>query len=112
MKTSFSDADEYRQFCRRAAEDDALFASFREHSAFRFVVMNELPYAGLDCWQLLGQRGFDFSFFDRIRDLDEVGQANRIEYEHAGAVAPQTMRYVKVLSDLELLFGSLDGKTV
>src|SRR5258706_4291083 len=112
VKTSASDTDDYRDFCRRAADDDAVFGRFREDPIYRFVVQTELPYAGLDHWQMLSERGFDFGFFDRIRDLDALGRADTIDYEHAGAVAPQTMRYVRIMHDLELLFGGLDGRVM
>ncbi|MBV8169418.1 MAG: putative sugar O-methyltransferase [Alphaproteobacteria bacterium] len=111
-KTSMSDTDEYREICRRAAEDDVLFATFREHPTYRFVVATEFQFLGLDYWLALQDRGFDPAFFDKVRDLDALGGVTTIAFDEAGTVAPQTMRYVKIASDLEQLFGALDGQHV
>jgi hypothetical protein len=110
--SSISDAPNYRDICRQAAEDPAVFASFREHPTYRWVVSTDLLHQAQDFRQVLSQRGFDFSFFDRIRDLDQIGGVRLVDYQDAGAVAPQTMRYVKALSDIERLFPTLDGKSV
>ncbi len=102
----------YREVCRLAAEDPAMFAQFREIPTYRWVVSSMLNGEGRDHHEVLQARGFDFSFFERIRDLDRIGAPTLATYPIAGAVAPQTMRYVKVMSDVERLFGSLDGKSV
>jgi hypothetical protein len=110
--SSISDMPEYRAICRQAAEHADIFAGFREHPIYRWVVSTAIPHDARDCHAVLEARDFDFAFFDRIRDLDRLGGPRLEAYPGAGDVAPQTMRYVKTLSDLEGLFGSLDGKSV
>lgn len=110
--TSISDHPLYTGFCRRAAEDDACFASFREAAVYTAVVTSALHYHGQDYFALLQQRNFDLSFFDAIREHDRIGGPALVDFGPAGAVAPQTMRYVKTLSDLEQLYGSLEGKSI
>ncbi len=112
MRTSISDLPNYREACRRAATDDATFAGFRRHPDYAWVVSEAIPHEARDFYELLEQRGFDFDFFDRVRDLDQVGGPHVVDYARAGSVSPQTMRYVKVLSDLEALLGSLEGKSI
>lgn len=112
MLTSISDVPNYREICRRAAEDPAMFAIFREDPTYRWVVSTQIPNDAREFCDVLNRRGFDFGFFDRVRDLDRVGGARLVDYPQAGAVAPQTMRYVKALSDIERLFPALDGKSV
>ncbi len=112
MLTSISDYPGYTDFCRRAAEDDACFAGFRENPVYCAVVGSQLQHDGRDCLAILEARGFDLDFFTAIRELDRIGGPRRVSYGAIGEVAPQTMRYVKVLSDLELLFGSLDGASI
>jgi hypothetical protein len=112
MLTSISDYPGYTELCRRAAEDDACFAGFRENPVYRAVVTSGLHHQGQDYFSMLQARGFDMGFFDTIRDHDRIGGPKLVSYGADGAVAPQTMRYVKVLSDLELLFGSLDGASI
>jgi hypothetical protein len=111
-QTSISDAPEYRAFCRRAAEDDATFARFREDPTYAAIVSSSLAADGADCHAMLARRGFDFGFFDRLRDHDRIGGPRLVAYPSAGEVAPQTLRCVKVLSDLEGLFASLEGKSI
>ncbi|MBV8169044.1 MAG: putative sugar O-methyltransferase [Alphaproteobacteria bacterium] len=112
MFSSISDVPKYRDMCRQAAEDPETFARFREDPIYSWVVSCQVPHDAHDCYEILAARNFDFEFFDRIRDLDAIGGVTRKDYPHAGAVAPQTMRYVKTMNDLERLFGSLDGKSV
>jgi hypothetical protein len=110
--SSISDVPKYRAICREAAENAETFAGFREHPTYCWVVSTAIPHDARDCYAMLETRGFDFGFFERIRDLDRIGGPRLLAYLRAGEVAPQTMRYVKTLSDLERLFGSLDGKSV
>jgi hypothetical protein len=112
MLSSISDYPGYTEFCRRAAADDAVFAGFREDPTYSAVVSAGLHYGARDCFAMLQARGFDLGFFAAIRDHDRLGGPRLEDYGAAGALAPQTMRYVKVLSDLELMFGSLDGATI
>jgi putative sugar O-methyltransferase len=112
MLTSISDYPGYLELCRRAAEDDASFATFREDPVYRAVVTSQLHHQGQDYFDVLQARGFDPGFFATIRAHDRVGGPALVSYGAVGAVAPQTVRYVKVLSDLELLFGGLDGASI
>ncbi|MBI3513624.1 MAG: class I SAM-dependent methyltransferase [Proteobacteria bacterium] len=112
MRTSISDLPNYREACRRAAGDEAAFAGFRRDPDYSWVVSEAIPHEARDFYEMLERRGFDFDFFERVRDLDQVGGPHLVAYARAGSVSPQTMRYVKVLSDLETLFGSLDGKSI
>jgi hypothetical protein len=112
MLTSISDYPGYTDLCRRAAEDDAFFQVFREDPTYRAVVTSQLNLKGHDYFTMLEQRGFDLSFFAQLQDHDRLGGPDLEPFGTVGAVAPQTMRYVKVLQDLELLFGSLDGAEI
>jgi putative sugar O-methyltransferase len=44
-----------------------------------------------------------------FRRNDERGGARLVEYDGAGSISPSTVRYVKVLADLQTHFGDLDG---
>jgi putative sugar O-methyltransferase len=112
VRTSISDLPQYREFCRKAAVDDALFAGFRQNPEYCWVVSATVAHEARDYYAVLERRGFDFGFFERIRDLDRVGGPPLATYERAGEASPQTMRYVKAVSDIETLFEPLDGKSV
>jgi hypothetical protein len=112
MLSSISDYPGYTEFCRRAATDDDCFAVFREDPTYTAVVTSKLAYEGRDYFALLQERGFDPSFFGLLEAQDRIGGAKLASFEAINPIAPQTMRYVKVLSDLEQLFGSLDGASI
>ena len=46
---------------------------------------------------------------DAFRDNDVLGSPQRANYGPHGEFSPTTLRYVKVLADLRMLFGPLDG---
>jgi len=112
MLSSISDYPGYTEFCRRAATDDACFAGFREDPTYTAVVSSTLTHGGHDYFALLRQRGFEPGFFALLEAHDRIGGAKLAAFDSIDPIAPQTMRYVKVLSDLELLFGSLDGASI
>jgi hypothetical protein len=112
MLTSISDYPDYTELCQRAAEDDALFQTFREHPTYKAVVSASLNLEGRDYLAMLEQRGFDMAFFEQLREHDRIGGPHLVSYPGIGAAAPQTVRYVKVLQDLELMFGSLEGASI
>ena len=112
MLTSISDYPGYTDLCRRAAEDDAFFRVFREDPTYRAVVTSKLHMGGADYFAMLEQRGFDLAFFERLKDHDRIGGPDKASFGTVGDVAPQTVRYVKVMHDLELLFGALDGLSI
>lgn len=112
MYSSISDVPHYREICRRAAEEAETFAAFRQHPSYSWVVSSAVPHDARDHHAVLAARGFDFTFFDRIRDLDRIGGPPLVTYPEIGDVSPQVMRYVKTMTDIERLFGSLDGRSV
>jgi putative sugar O-methyltransferase len=50
--------------------------------------------------------------FERYRANDLLGGPVRYEYPGIGSISPVTLRYMKVLSDLERHFGDLSGKRI
>jgi hypothetical protein len=113
-RTSISDAGPYRSFCRRAAEDDAAFAAFRRNPVYTEVLEHTTVEQGAaylsiinrDNPTLLAQHGA------RFLSGEHIGGPRLQFYAEAGMIAPSTLRYVKVLSDLQRLFGDLSGRRV
>jgi putative sugar O-methyltransferase len=86
---------------------------FRSSSELRVVVEN------LSCEH--GRRYLEHALrqtpelerlLDAFRVNDRLGSPVTCEYGDRGRFAPATLRYVKVLSDLLTLFGSLDGMRI
>lgn len=112
MKTSFSDNSSYPNFCLNASIDDNLFRSFRRNPTYNKIV------------ELLGQE-FGSKFLNQIQlnDLrlkemetfkknDEYGDPKVFNYKDVGIFSPTTLMYIKILYQIENLFGSLDNKVI
>jgi putative sugar O-methyltransferase len=108
--SSISDEGAYRDFCRRAASDEATFGTFRRSPVYTRVlehVTESLGRAYLDT-ALKQSPGLD-QYLEKFRSNDSIGTPKTHRYAPYGEFSPTTLRYVKVLSDLQSLFGSLDG---
>jgi predicted O-methyltransferase YrrM len=112
LVSSVSDYPGYRDFCRLAATDPEVFANFRQHPTYCWVVSAWVPHEARDFYEILKQRGEPLDFFEALRAHERIGGPSLAVYDPIGAISPQTVRYVKVLSDLDRLFPSLAGKTI
>jgi hypothetical protein len=119
--TSVSDNADYRSVCARAARDDAAFARFRRLDEFLAIV--EPPAVDTD-----GSREASYDatidgreyaehvrnipsyrpLLDRFRVNDEIGAPLVETFDQLGRFNTYTLRYIKILWDLEQLFGNLD----
>src|SRR5271170_433484 len=120
--TSISDSTGYRAVCARAARDDASFAEFRRQPEFLAIV--EPPSVDPDGWREgRGAVSIDAAEYaehvraiaayrpliERFRANDRIGAPVVEAFEGLGEFNRYTLRYIKLLWDLERLFGSLDG---
>jgi putative sugar O-methyltransferase len=108
--SSMADETDYPAFCRQAAADDGVFASFKREEVYR-AILEHVTYED-------GQRYLDQALANRpdyaarlgvFRENDRLGAPHVFDYGEHGSFSPTTLRYAKVLSDLENLFGTLDG---
>jgi predicted O-methyltransferase YrrM len=113
LSTSISDTRAFPARAAAAAQDDALFASFKRDPEFRVVIENLTCEHGrhyLDT--ALRQTPWLAGQLDRFRENDRIGSPQVCDYGDLGSFSPTTLRYVKVLSDLSRLFGSLEGARI
>jgi putative sugar O-methyltransferase len=110
LSTSLSDVRSFPTHAAAAAVDAARFATFKQDPEFRVVIEN------LTCEH--GRRYLDAALeqtpslagrLELFRENDRLGGPRICSYGELGSFSPTTLRYVKVLSDLTRLFGSLDG---
>jgi hypothetical protein len=113
LSTSLSDIRAFPAHAAAAAEDPARFATFKQDPEFRVVIEN------LTCEH--GRQYLDAAFdqtpslaryLELFRENDLVGSPWICNYGGHGSFSPTTLRYVKVLSDLTRLFGSLEGARI
>lgn len=113
-KTSISDADQqYIDVCNLAASDQKAFGNFRNNKIYREIVETVSQKQGQRYLEMIVAKNPEFvTHFGDFRKNDAYGSPVTYEYGAYGAFAPTTLRYIKVLSDLTHLFGSLDGMRI
>ena len=112
-QTSIMDENDYRSVCAQAAQDPAAFGSFRAHPVYQYGLEHVTYDQGLECLRIAKQQSpHFFNSLDRFKTSDLVGSPVCYEYEAIGKIAPTTMRYIKIASDLQTMFGSLDGLSI
>jgi putative sugar O-methyltransferase len=113
MKTSISDYNEYKNVCSEAASNDELFANFRRHPHYTPILEHTSYDLGKGYIEWLMKKDFDVNQIEKIKLNDIQGGAVLEQYnEPFGLICPSTLRYTKVMHELELMFGPLDGKNI
>jgi hypothetical protein len=109
-------ADRYVAFCQRAVESKEVFHSFKIHPSYT-PILEHVP-------QDLGYKYLNYVKNNNpalLKDVDkfiekneQIGNANKYKFPEFSnkSFSPTTARYIKVLSDLETLFGCLDDKVI
>jgi hypothetical protein len=109
-RTSVTDEGSYTKLCDEAARDPAVFASFKTHPSYTPVLEHVTCEEGSDYLRIaLDKTPALGAQFERFRENDRLGAPQTCDYGEHGRFSPTTLRYVKVLSDMTTLFGSLDG---
>jgi putative sugar O-methyltransferase len=115
LRSSCSENGKYPEFCDLAAHNPSVFRSFRSHSSYTSVVETVSKVAGQDYLRLalkqvpaLSQNLSTFALNDSVGGPQTYPYRAKLLGPRL-FFAPTTLRYIKVLSDLTTLFGSLDG---
>lgn len=115
--TSISDHAGYRSACARAARDATVFARFRQLGDYTAIVEprtveGDGPRAHSGLAEYADRVRAIAAYrplLDRFRLNDRIGSPTTFAFEGLGRFSGATLRYIKILWDLEQLFGSLDG---
>jgi hypothetical protein len=109
-RTSVSHHGSYPELCDLAAQDPGVFASFKRHPDYKPILEHVSCEQGTEYLQIaLAQTPAFASLLGRFRENDRLGAPETCDYGEHGSFSPTTLRYVKVASDLLMLFGPLDG---
>jgi hypothetical protein len=104
------DNGDYSSFCLYAANNPQIFSKFRQSPTYRKVVETTNYWKGYEFLQeIITHLPSMVDRFDLFRENDSLGGAEVFDYAGVGFFSPITLRYLKTLADLEMLFGSLDG---
>lgn len=107
--TSVTDNDTYPQFCQEAAENSALFAQFKSMPVYSGVVENVSYEQGKEYLDVIKKQSPELlDYLEAFKSNDSIGNPQKFYYDDVGEISPTTLRYIKIASDLKMLFGSLD----
>ena len=108
-KTSISDDNVFPRFALNASENNKIFSNFRQSSELISILEHVSSKQGEQYLQYIIENKY-FSI-QEIKDFcsESVGNPAKINYDLIGIASPTTLRYIKVLGDLEMYFGNLSN---
>lgn len=109
LGSSLSDNQRYPQACLEAAHSYERFNRFRCNPDYQQILEQLGQDWGEAYWQVIRSVPTLAADMERFRANDQIGGPVLYNFEGIGAFSPTTLRYVKVLGDLQRLFGSLAG---
>lgn len=112
-KTSLSDNQKYPSFCDLAAKNDEVFENFRKNSVYSAIVESVRYKLGKKYLKIINSQTPELvNWFDKFRENDRYGSPYIYDYGKYGRFSPTTLRYIKVLSDLIIIFGDLKNMKI
>lgn len=105
--TSVTDVNSYLTICNLAAGNASIFERFRSCIEYREILEHVTREQGQLYFDVLKRNQ---NIMERAKRLvtDDTGSPFRYSYSGIGRISPTSLRYAKVLTDLEQLFGNLD----
>ncbi len=110
--TSLSDNQTYPDACLKASTDMKTFNNFRRNRDYRRILEHVDKEKGELYLKEINKNSKILDHIEKFRENDNWGHPFIYDYPGIGIINPSTIRYIKVLSDLELLFGSLDNMNI
>lgn len=121
-RTSCSDNEKYPEFCYSASKNEDLFRNFRSNEIYTGIVETLNRDEGKQYLEMFLKKSPSFvKYLKKFQKSDLVGNPVQYSYKKpykfpyiksSFKIAPTTLRYIKVLSDLNIFFGNLDGLVI
>lgn len=104
--TSISDDGSYPDFCEKASNDDATFATFKSNKIYTRVLEHTSYEQGLDYLKIIKEKTpLLLNQIPEFKKNDVYGAPATSHYSEIDtSISPTTLRYTKVLSDLIRLY--------
>ena len=106
---SLSDNHSYPQVCLNASQDDQSFNEFKRNRVYTQILEHTTEEQGAVYLNIISKCSSIIEAMPEFAKNDLYGNPIKFKFGDLGAISPSTLRYVKVLMDLETYFGSLDG---
>jgi putative sugar O-methyltransferase len=110
--TSISDGTMYSIICKLSINDPNIFKNFRRYKSYFNVLEHVSKDYGKKYSLLLLAKDPNLKNYRNSKNQNNIGNPLKFYYRNFGFTSPTLLRYLKVLQDLELLFGSIDNKTI
>ncbi len=110
---SESDSGHYINFVNKAVLSDRYFKTFKQNKYYNEILEH-----------LSKNQGFEYLTFiednyphllleiDKFKINDTIGKPLVYQYKKIGNISPSTLRYVKILGDIEKYFGNLNQQKI
>ncbi len=108
-KTSISDATPYVRICEEASNNEAIFLKFRRCSEYRLILEHVSKKFGKKYLAEAKKNPNALNYFLKMKIQDSIGKPFTSRFRGIGKTSPTTLRYLKVVTDLEFLFGNLNN---
>lgn len=101
----------YINICNLAASDNKYFDTFKSNPSYNTILEHVSYEQGLAYIDEIEKNNDIMSQIDKFKENDILGGPILQDYSHKniGNISPSTLRYIKVLHDLNSLFGSLNN---
>ena len=98
-------ANEYLEICRRAVEDDEIFAKFKSIQGYKNILEHVTPRQGHEYLEIAMAMSEDalIENIDQFKENDEIGTPDKFSYDKIGKISPTTIRYIKNVFEMATL---------
>ena len=98
-------AMDYLETCRKAVEDDEVFAKFKSLQGYKNILEHVTPRQGHEYLEIAMSMSEDalLENIDRFKENDEIGTPDKFSYDKVGKISPTTIRYIKNVFEMATL---------
>lgn len=108
IQRSESDNGEYVAAVSHAVNNYDAFVNFKKHPAYAGVLEHASYQQGAVCLEIVSKQSPQMLIdLQKYQENDLIGGSSPQEYP-VGKISPSTLRYMKVASDIQVLFGNVE----
>lgn len=98
-------ANEYLDTCRKAVEDDEVFAKFKSIQGYKNILEHVTPRQGAEYLQIAMEMAGDalLENLESFKENDIFGSPDTFSYPETGKISPTTIRYIKNVFEMATL---------
>ncbi len=110
---SNSDNGEYVASVKKATSSYLAFSKFKLDPRYQHILEHASKEQGEACLEIIKNQSPGFIHeIEKFKINDLVGGAKLLEFDGIGSISPSTLRYLKVASDLQTIFGNQIGDEI